>query len=145
VDPLKATIHVRQKALELGFNLCGFSKAGPLDEEARKLEEWLNQNMHADLGWMENNFEKRIDPTVLVPGAKSVVTVIGSYRVQENEEWDRQADRPKIAKYARGRDYHKVFKEFLQLASLLGFSESELITAYHEKNKVNYERQQTGY
>lgn len=110
MDPLKATIHVRQKALELGFNLCGFSKAGPLDEEARKLEEWLNQNMHADLGWMENNFEKRIDPTVLVPGAKSVVTVIGSYRFQENEEWDRQADRPKIAKYARGRDYHKVFK-----------------------------------
>src|SRR5690625_3690748 len=64
----------------------------------------------AHLGWMENNFEKRIDPTVLVPGAKSVVTVIGSYRFQENEEWDRQADRPKIAKYARGRDYHKVFK-----------------------------------
>lgn len=114
MDPLAATINVRQKALELGFNLCGFARAEPLDEEARNLEKWLNQNMHGDLGWMENNFDKRIDPTKLVPGAKSVVTVIGSYRFQENEIWDRQTDQPKIAKYARGRDYHKVFKSKLK-------------------------------
>lgn len=110
MDPLAATIKVRQKALELGFNLCGFSRAEPLDEEARKLEEWLKQNMHGDLGWMENNFDKRIDPTKLVPGSKSVITVVGSYRFKENEEWDKLTESPKIAKYARGRDYHKVFK-----------------------------------
>lgn len=110
MDLFESTYKVRQKAHDLGFDACGFSKAGPLDEEAFRLEQWLNQNLHASMGWMENNFEKRIDPTKLVPGAKSVVSVIMSYRFRENENTDLRSSRPKIAKYARGRDYHKVFK-----------------------------------
>ncbi len=110
MDSITATQKVRQKAIELGFDLCGFAKAGPLDEEAYRLEEWLNKNMHGSMNWMERNFEKRIDPTKLVPGAKSVVSVLAGYRFRENEEFDSTFEGPKIAKYARGRDYHKVFK-----------------------------------
>ncbi len=110
MDSITATHKVREKALELGFDLCGFAKAGPLDEEARRLEEWLNRNMHGSMGWMERNFEKRIDPTKLVPGAKSVVSVLAGYRFDENERFDAAHSGSKIAKYARGRDYHKVFK-----------------------------------
>lgn len=108
------TNKVRLKAFELGFDQCGFAKAGPLDPEAFRLEQWLNQNLHATMGWMENYFDKRVDPTKLVTGAKSVVSVLASYRFEENEEFDRQTDQPKIAKYARGRDYHKVFKNRLK-------------------------------
>lgn len=110
MDLFESTYKVRQKALELGFDACGFSRAGPLDNEAFRLEQWLNQNLNASMGWMENNFDKRIDPTLLVPGAKSVVSVIMSYRFHKNEAHDLLTHDPKIAKYARGRDYHKVFK-----------------------------------
>ncbi len=114
MDTLAATIKVREKAFELGFDRCGFARAGPLDREAYQLEEWLNQNLHGSMSWMENHFEKRIDPTKLVPGAKSVVSVIASYRFEKNEEFDRIPGKTKIAKYARGRDYHKVFKNRLK-------------------------------
>jgi epoxyqueuosine reductase len=114
MDPLKHTLHVREKALELGFDRCGFAKARYLDEDARRLEEWLNQGMHGNMQWMENNFEKRVDPTKLVPGAKSVVSLIGSYRFAENELYDAEHSGPKISKYARGRDYHKLFKNRLK-------------------------------
>ncbi|MEX0945049.1 MAG: tRNA epoxyqueuosine(34) reductase QueG [Balneolaceae bacterium] len=114
MDNFEATYKVRQKAIELGFDACGFSKAGPLDDEAFRLEQWLNQNLHGTMAWMENNFDKRIDPTKLVPGAKSVVSVIMSYRFKENEQFDLNSGGPKIAKYARGRDYHKVFKSRLK-------------------------------
>jgi epoxyqueuosine reductase len=125
MDPLAATIKVRAKAHELGFDRCGFARAGMLDEEAHKLEEWLQQDRHGTMQWMERHFDKRIDPTVLVPGSKSVVSVIAGYRFSENEEFDRQcAGTPKIAKYARGRDYHKVFKS--KLKKLFRFTE-ELI------------------
>ena len=103
MDPLAATIKVRNKAIELGFDRCGFARAGPLDDEAFRLEEWLNQNRQGTMHWMENHFEKRIDPTLLVPGAKSVVSVLAGYRFEENERFDRQTQGPKIAKYARGR------------------------------------------
>jgi epoxyqueuosine reductase len=95
------TNKVRLKSFELGFDQCGFAKAGPLDPEAFRLEQWLNQNLHGTMGWMENYFDKRIDPTKLVPGAKSVVSVLASYRFEENEMHDKQTDEPKIAKYAR--------------------------------------------
>ncbi len=114
MDTLTATLKVRQKALELGFDRCGFARAEPLEKEAFRLEEWLEQNLHGTMGWMENHFDKRIDPTKLVPGAKSVVSVIASYRFKENEEFDQQRGVQKIAKYARGRDYHKVFKNRLK-------------------------------
>ncbi|MEX0646251.1 MAG: tRNA epoxyqueuosine(34) reductase QueG [Balneolaceae bacterium] len=114
MDTLAATIKVRNKALDLGFDLCGFARAGALDEEAFRLEEWLHQNRHGTMDWMQRNFDKRTDPTVLVPGAKSVVSVLASYRFQENELADTRQKAPKIAKYARGRDYHKVFKNRLK-------------------------------
>jgi epoxyqueuosine reductase len=114
MDPLKATLKVRQKALELGFDRCGFARAEPLDEEARRLEQWLKEGRQGEMDWMENHFDKRIDPTKLVPGSKSVVSVIAGYRFAENEAYDRSQNNPKIAKYARGRDYHKVFKNRLK-------------------------------
>ena len=114
MDTLTATLKIRNKAIELGFDDCGFAKAGPLDKEAFRLEEWLNQGSHGTMDWMENNFDKRVDPTKLVPGAKSVVSLIMSYRFKKNEQFDSQTNKPKIAKYARGRDYHKVFKNRLK-------------------------------
>lgn len=114
MDPLKTTLKVRQKALELGFDRCGFARAERLDLEAQRLEGWLQQDRHGTMGWMENNFEKRVDPTKLVPGSKSVVSLLMGYRFPENEAYDQQYDVPKIAKYARGRDYHKVFKNRLK-------------------------------
>ena len=115
MDRFELTYKIRKKALELGFDGCGFAKAEQLDEEAFRLEEWLNQNMHGSMSWLANHFDKRIDPTKLVPGAKSVISVIMSYRFQENEMHDRQTNKPKIAKYARGRDYHKVLKKKLKI------------------------------
>lgn len=114
MDRFELTYRVRNKALELGFDACGFAKAGPLDEEAYRLDDWLNQKKHGSMGWMGNHFDKRVDPTKLVPGAKSVISLIMSYRFRENELHDLQSDQPKIAKYARGRDYHKVLKKKLK-------------------------------
>lgn len=124
MDTLAATIKIRNKAYELGFDLCGFARAQKLDNEAFRLEQWLNQNRHGTMNWMENNFEKRIDPTQLVPGAKSIVSVLASYRFEENEKYDQNHSTPKIAKYARGRDYHKVFKK--KLKDLFFFAQNEI-------------------
>ncbi|NBC27077.1 MAG: tRNA epoxyqueuosine(34) reductase QueG [Bacteroidetes bacterium] len=114
MDTLAITIKVRRKAYELGFDACGFSRAQKLDKEALRLEQWLNEGRHGTMDWMERNFEKRIDPTVLVPGAKSVVSVLASYRFKKNEDHDKTNTGPKIAKYARGRDYHKTLKSGLK-------------------------------
>lgn len=114
MDTFAITYKVRKKAFELGFDRCGFAKAGPLDNEAHRLEEWLRQNKHGNMGWMENHFEERVDPTRLVPGARSVMSVIAGYRFEENEQFDAASPASKIAKYARGRDYHKVFKQRLK-------------------------------
>lgn len=124
MDTLTATLKVRNKARELGFDLCGFARADALDEEAFRLEEWLHQNRQGTMDWMQNNFDKRIDPTVLVPGAKSVVSVLASYRFKKNEEADNLQTGPKIAKYARGRDYHKVFKN--RLKKLFNYTRNEI-------------------
>ena len=119
------TQKVREYALRLGFNDCGFAKAGRLEKEERRLREWLNQDRHGTMGWMENHFEKRVDPTKLVPGSKSVVSVVGSYFHPDHERQMQQDNKPKIAKYAQGRDYHKVYKKklkklFAQTRELLG-------------------------
>ena len=90
MDPLAATLKVRNKALELGFDRCGFARAEPLDDEARQLEKWLSENRHGSMEWMDRHFDKRIDPTLLVPGSKSVVSVIAGYRFSENEKFDQQ-------------------------------------------------------
>ncbi len=119
------TQKVREYALRLGFNACGFAKAGRLEQEERRLREWLNQDRHGTMGWMENHFEKRVDPTKLVPESKSVVSVIGSYYHPTHQAQQEQDSQPKIAKYAQGRDYHKVYKNklkklFAQTKELLG-------------------------
>lgn len=127
----KKTELIRNFAIqELGFDACGFAKARQLDDEARKLEEWLSQGKHGSMLWMERNFDKRIDPTKLVPGAKTVISVLASYYQEEQKEqshyhfpekkgnWSSNL-KPKIAKYAQGRDYHRVLKK--KLAELFNF------------------------
>ena len=116
------TQRVREEAFRLGFDACGFSKAERLEEEERRLEEWLNQGRHGKMDWMENYFDKRIDPTKLVPGSKSVVSVMGSYyhpdhrrrEVESHSHSHSPSPSPQIAKYAQGRDYHKVYKTKLK-------------------------------
>jgi epoxyqueuosine reductase len=89
---------------------CGISKAGFLEQEAPRLENWLNKNQHGQMSYMENNFDKRLNPTLLVDGAKSVVSLLLNYypsEIQNQESY-------KISKYAYGQDYHSVIKEKLK-------------------------------
>jgi len=119
----KRTQRVREEALRLGFDACGFARAARLETEERRLAEWLNQRRHGTMSWMENYFDKRVDPTRLVPGSKSVVSVIGSYFHPDHKR-QQQPGKPKIAKYAQGRDYHKVYKK--KLKKLFSFTEELL-------------------
>ncbi len=109
------TSFIKSTALDLGFNYCGVSRAEKLDEEAKYLEEWLNKGYHGTMKYMENYFDLRTDPTKLVPGAKSVITLLLNYFPEEIQ----QEGVPKISKYAYGFDYHEVIKTklktFLQL------------------------------
>lgn len=105
------TLELKAEARRLGFDACGASKAVRLDDEARRLEEWLMDGRHASMGWMENHFEKRVDPRRLVDGAKSVVSVLHNY-YQPEERRDHDAS-GKISRYAWGDDYHRVMKEKL--------------------------------
>jgi epoxyqueuosine reductase len=106
---------VKSIATGLGFDYCGIAKAGKLDEDARRLEQWLNKNMQGNMEYMSRNFEKRIDPTVLMPGAKSVITLLLNYYPEQKQS----SLENKISKYAYGKDYHEVIKtklhEFLFL------------------------------
>jgi epoxyqueuosine reductase len=97
-------------AEKLGFDFCGISKAGKLEEDAVRLESWLNKGYHGKMKWMEGHFDKRVDPTQLVPGAKSVISLLFNYYPEENH--DEQA--LKISKYAYGEDYHHVIKRKLK-------------------------------
>ena len=106
----KNTQFIRSEAKRLGFLSCGISKAGFLEEEAPRLEAWLNRNMHGEMGYMENHFDKRLDPTRLVPGAKSVVSLLLNYFPGETQ----QEGSYKISKYAYGTDYHFVIKDKLK-------------------------------
>ncbi|GAB5518391.1 MAG: tRNA epoxyqueuosine(34) reductase QueG [Rhodothermales bacterium] len=102
---------IKAEAGRLGFDACGISKAERLDDEARRLEAWLNAGMHGTMGWMENHFEKRVDPRELVPGAKSVVSLLHNYyQPVEHAEGDHIG---KISRYAWGDDYHDVMKQRL--------------------------------
>lgn len=102
---------LRQEAYRLGFSFMGVSKAERLDKEARWLEEWLNRGYHGRMHYMENHFEMRVDPRQLVPGAKSVITLLYNYYPEKGQE---DPDAPKIAKYAYGKDYHFVLKHKLK-------------------------------
>ncbi|TXF91127.1 tRNA epoxyqueuosine(34) reductase QueG [Neolewinella aurantiaca] len=102
---------VKARALRAGFSFVGIAKAERMDEEARKLEEWLNQGNHGTMRWMENHFEKRVDPTKLVPGAKSVVSLLYNYFPEDDTP---SQEAPKISRYAYGQDYHKVIRHKLK-------------------------------
>ena len=101
---------IKKHAKRLGFLSCGISNAGFLEEEAPRLEQWLQQGYHGSMTYMERNFDKRLDPTKLVPGAKSVVSMLYNY-YPKNTQSDPTA--PKISKYAYGKDYHVVIKDKL--------------------------------
>lgn len=104
------TQRIRQKAQELGFFYCGFSKAEFLNEEAPRLEAWLKANMHGKMAYMENYFDKRLDPRLLVDGAKSVISLGLNYFPEQEMQ---ATDSPKLSKYAYGEDYHTVIKDKL--------------------------------
>lgn len=106
---------IKQEAQRLGFDACGVSVAVQLDDDARRLEAWLNSGFHGKMQYMENHFDLRTDPRKLVPGAKSVVTLLLNYYPEQQQ----QPDAPKIAKYAYGTDYHYVIRE--KLNALLAF------------------------
>ena len=86
----------------LGFDFCGIAKAEYLIEDARRLESWLRQGFHGNMQYMENYFDMRVDPTKLVPAAKSVITLMLNYYPQQLQ----QTDGAKVSKYAYGKDYH---------------------------------------
>jgi epoxyqueuosine reductase len=101
---------IKSEAKRLGFDFVGISKAEFLEEEAPRLENWLNKNMHGQMSYMQNHFDKRLDPRILVPGAKSVVSLLLNYFPSQTQV-DETA--PKISKYAYGNDYHDVIKDKL--------------------------------
>jgi epoxyqueuosine reductase len=110
------TALIKEEALRLGFMQCGISRAAFLEEEAPRLESWLTANMHGKMHYMENHFDKRLDPRLLVDDAKSVISLLLNYYPSEKQE-DETA--PKISRYAYGTDYHFVIKD--KLKELLHF------------------------
>lgn len=114
------TQSIKAEAQRLGFLSCGVSKAQFLETEAPRLEKWLNQRMHGEMAYMENHFDKRLDPTKLLPGAKSVISLLLNYFPEETQ----REDSYKISKYAYGTDYHFVIKD--KLKQLLFFIQDSI-------------------
>ncbi|MFC5625352.1 tRNA epoxyqueuosine(34) reductase QueG [Algoriphagus winogradskyi] len=108
---------IKSTAKRLGFDFCGIAKAGFLEEEAPKLEDWLNWNYNGQMGYLANHFDKRLDPTKLIEGAKTVVSLV--YNYYPKDELPRGNSNIKLAKYAYGEDYHFVIRdklnEFLEI------------------------------
>ncbi|SFU57599.1 epoxyqueuosine reductase [Pustulibacterium marinum] len=107
----KYTQFIKAKAKELGFLSCGISKADFLEEEAPRLEKWLNEGRNGKMQYMENHFDKRLDPRLLVDDAKSVISLLLNYYPSETQN----PNAPKISKYAYGTDYHFVIKDKLKI------------------------------
>lgn len=103
------THFVKQQARALGFAHCGIAEAGQLTEDAYRLEQWLKQGMHGNMHYMENHFDKRVDPRLLVDNARSVITLLMNYYPSAEQA----PGAPKIAKYAWGQDYHEVIRSKL--------------------------------
>ncbi|HLT50452.1 MAG TPA: tRNA epoxyqueuosine(34) reductase QueG [Arenibacter sp.] len=101
---------IKEEAKRLGFLSCGISKAEFLEEEAPRLEKWLNNNMNGEMQYMENHFDKRLDPTKLVEGSRSVISLLLNYYPEEKQV----ADSYKLSKYAYGQDYHHIIKSKLK-------------------------------
>lgn len=103
------SIAIREKAKELGFDLIGIAKVYPLNEHKERLDKWLEDGFHAGMTYMDRNRDKRIDPSLLLDDAKSVVVVGMNY----NQEYDPAEGKPLFSKYALGKDYHKILKDRL--------------------------------
>ncbi len=110
MSPDQHTRIVKQSAARLGFDYCGIVKCKYLEDDARRLEKWLAASMQGNMHYMENYFDLRIDPRQLVPGAKSVITLLLNYFPHITQA----AEAPKIATYAYGKDYHEVIREKLK-------------------------------
>lgn len=126
----KNTAVIKAEAKRLGFLSCGISKAEFLEEEAPRLESWLKKNMHGEMAYMENHFDKRLDPTLLVQDSKSVISLLLNYFPSEIQN----PDSYQISKYAYGTDYHFVIKD--KLKQLMEFI-SEKIGEVHGRAFVD--------
>ena len=118
---LKHTQLIKEEAHRLGFSFVGFSKADFLEEEAPRLEKWLKENQHGEMSYMENNFDKRLDPRLLVEGSKSVISLLYNYH---SDQIQSDPTAPKISTYAYGEDYHFVIKH--KLKSLVYFIQDKI-------------------
>ena len=118
-----SSLKIKEKAKSLGFLDCGISRADFLKDEIPRLIDWLGKGMNGEMGYMENNLEKRLDPRLLVEGAKSIVSVLLNYFPQEKQQ---DSEAPVLSKYAYGKDYHFVMKEKLQ--KLFEFIQNEIAT-----------------
>ena len=107
---INISAYIKALAKEEGFMYCGIAKALRLEDDERRLEDWLNKGMQGKMGYMENHFDMRVDPTKLVPGAKSVITFLMNYFPSEQQV----PEAPRIARYAWGEDYHEVIRAKLK-------------------------------
>ncbi len=112
---------IRQKAIDIGFQSCGISRAEFLEHEKNRLENWLARGMHGEMGYMSRNLEKRLDPRLLFEGARSVVSVLLNYYPSQKQA---DPEAPVLSKYAYGKDYHFVLKEKLRV--LLSYIQEEI-------------------
>lgn len=112
---------IRAEAHRLGFEFVGFARAERLDDAARRLEQWLSQGAHGRMAYMANHFDMRVDPTLLVPGAKTLICLTFNYH---NPEKQQDPDAPRISQYAYGEDYHFVVKD--KLKALLAFMREQI-------------------
>ena len=117
---VQLTALIKNEARRLGFDHCGISEATFLEQEAPRLEKWLNEGRHGEMKYMENYFDLRVDPAKLVPGAKSVITLLKNYFPSEQQ----QPGTPKISKYAYGKDYHEVIRS--KMKTLLQLMQDEI-------------------
>ena len=106
----KHTAFIKEEAKKSGFDYCGIARAEKLNEDAFRLEKWLNKGFHGNMQYMENYFDLRIDPARLVTGAKSVITLLKNYYPGLSQN----TYSPKVSKYAYGKDYHEVIKSLLK-------------------------------
>lgn len=111
MDIQQHTAIVKEEAKRLGFDFCGISRAEFLEEEAPQLEAWLGRNLHGQMSYMANHFDMRLDPRLLVPGAKSVVSLLFNYYTEKTQN---DPEAPKLSRYALGEDYHFVIKDKLR-------------------------------
>ena len=114
------SLFIKTTAIDCGFDYCGIAKAEQLEDDARRLEKWLSKGLHGNMQYMENHFDLRIDPNLLVPGAKSVITLLNNYYPPDHQN----PASPKISKYAYGQDYHEVIRK--KLKAFMSLLQTEL-------------------